>query len=263
MVEENLYKKVYTYALGFLEKNKPEGINLAPYYEADSKCTTLEGVFNRFVISAQNYRSMPNVIGITRNISRKEKVEEILRNYDIGYVSTLNADDLYNRFRDEFNITSKDCKQNSWYKWSHAIVDSAVFLSEFSTYEDFDNFVNLFDYNVHTRMALPLLIAEKISGIGFALACDMLKELGYVSYPKPDVHLMDVFAELGLCKRDPLDTFEAVVKMAEVCGETPYKVDKVFWLICSGRYYKDDMENNKVRPLKKEFIREVKEIRQG
>ncbi|WP_458459167.1 hypothetical protein [Pseudobutyrivibrio sp.] len=101
---------------------------------------------------------MPNVIGITRNSSRKEKVEEILRNYDIGYVSTLNADDLYNRFRDEFNITSKDCKQNSWYKWSHAIVDSAIFLSEFGSYEDFDKFVDLFDYNVHTRMALPLLI---------------------------------------------------------------------------------------------------------
>ncbi|WP_458458329.1 hypothetical protein [Pseudobutyrivibrio sp.] len=164
MVDNNQYKKIYTYALGFLEKNKPEGINLAPYYEADSKCTTLEGVFKRFVISAQNYHFIPNVIGTTRNISRKEKVEEILRNYDIGYVS----------------------------------------------------------------------------------------------YPKPDVHLMDVFAELGLCKHEPLDTFEAVVKMAEVCGETPYKVDKVFWLICSGKYYKDDMENNKVRPLKREFIVEAK-----
>ena len=63
---------------------------------------------------------MPNVIGITRNADRKKRIEEMLRNYDIGYVSTLNADDLYNRFRDEFNITSKDCKQNSWYKWSHA-----------------------------------------------------------------------------------------------------------------------------------------------
>ena len=150
MVDNNQYKKIYTYALGFLEKNKLEGINLAPYYEADSKCTTLEGVFNRFVISAQNYRSMPNVIGITRNADRKKRIEEILRNYYIGYVSTLNADDLYNRFRDEFNITSKDCKQNSWYKWSHAIVDSAIFLSEFSSYDEFDKFVDLFDYNVHT-----------------------------------------------------------------------------------------------------------------
>lgn len=147
MVDNNQYKKIYTYALGFLEKNKPEGINLASYYEADSKCTTIEGVFKRFVISAQNYQSMPNVIGITRNISGKEKVEEILRNYDIGYVSTLNADDLYNRFRDEFNIISKDSKQNRWCKWSHVIVDLAIFLSEFSTYKDFEIFLNLFDYN--------------------------------------------------------------------------------------------------------------------
>ena len=74
MVDNNQYKKIYTYALGFLEKNKPEGINLAPYYEADSKCTTLEGVFKLFVISAQNYQSMPNVIGITRNNDRKNRI---------------------------------------------------------------------------------------------------------------------------------------------------------------------------------------------
>ncbi len=31
----------------------------------------------------------------------------------------------------------------------------------------FEEFVLLFDYNVHTRMALPLLISKKINGIGF------------------------------------------------------------------------------------------------
>lgn len=260
MVDGNQYKKIYTYALDFLEKNKPEGVNLEPYYQADSKCTSLEGVFERFVISAQNYQSMPNVIGVTKNKDRKDKIEKLLRNYDIAYVSTLDADELYRVFRDEFKITSNDSKLNSWSKWSHAIVDSAKFLSEFNSYDDFDEFVNIFNYNVHTRMALPLLIAEKVNGIGFALACDMLKELGYVNYPKPDVHLMDVFSELGLCEHEPLPTFETAVKIAEVCEETPYKVDKVFWLICSGRFYKEEAENGKIKPLKKKFIDEVKEI---
>ncbi len=113
---------------------------------------------------------------------------------------------------------------------------------------------------MHTRIALPLLISEKVSGIGFTLACDMLKELGYVNYPKPDAHLMDVLSELGLCEHELLPTFETAVTMAEVCEETPYKVDKVFWLICSGRFYKEEAENGKIKPLRKKFIDEVKGI---
>lgn len=60
-------------------------------------------------------------------------------------------------------------------------------------------FVSRFDYNISTRMALPLLISTKISGVGFALACDTLKELGFTNYPKPDVHMMDaVYQSMNL-----------------------------------------------------------------
>ena len=82
-------------------------------------------------------------------------------------------DDLYQRFRKEFHVTSTDSKRNSWYKWSHSIVDAAKFMNEFSDVSDFEKFVGTFDYNVATRMALPLLISTKISGVGFALACDL------------------------------------------------------------------------------------------
>ena len=57
-------------------------------------------------------------------------------------------------------------------------------MSNFTDVDDFRSFVTQFDYNKPTRMALPLLISTKISGIGFALACDCLKELGFLSYPK-------------------------------------------------------------------------------
>ena len=71
-------------------------------------------------------------------------------------------------------------------------------MSNFKDADDFRGFVAQFDYNRPTRMALPLLISTKIRGIGFALACDTLKELGFLSYPKPDVHLIEVFSKLGL-----------------------------------------------------------------
>ena len=106
-----------------------------------------------------------------------------------------------------------------------------------------------------------------MSGIGFALACDLLKELGYEDYPKPDVHLMDVFSELNLCRKTQIYTYEAIVKMAEVCKEelndssiTPYKVDKIFWLICSGRFYLEKGGEIKVPLRKKAFIVSGKEV---
>jgi len=107
-------------------------------------------------------------------------------------------------------------------------------------------------------MALPLLIQRKIRGVGFALACDLLKELGYTSYPKPDVHLIDVFKEAGLCQGDPISVYEAIVQMADDCRETAYKVDKVFWLICSGYYYHEGI---RIKSHKKDIITLLKSIR--
>lgn len=87
-------------------------------------------------------------------------------------------------------------------------------------------------------MALLLLISTKISGIGFTLACDCLKELGYINYPKPDVHWIDVFNGPGLSENNPVSVFEAIVRMSDDCRTidetiTPYKIDKImvdmFW----------------------------------
>jgi hypothetical protein len=91
------------------------------------------------------------------------------------------------------------------------------------------------------------------------LACDALKELGYLNYPKPDVHLIDVFSQLGLSESDTISVFEAIVEMADVCKEvdpesSPYKRDKMIWLICSGRFYLDDIS---VGRHKEDFINYV------
>ena len=125
-------------------------------------------------------------------------------------------------------------------------MDAANFMSHFKDIEDFKSFVTRFDYNIPARMALPLIISTKISGMGFALACDCLKELGYTSYSKPDVHLIQVFVGAGLSSNTQISVFEAIVRMAEDCKDidievTPYKIDKIIWLICSGRFYLDDI----------------------
>ena len=103
-----------------------------------------------------------------------------------------------------------------------------------------------------------MLLSQEIEGFGFALSCDFLKELGYINFPKPDVHLRDIFTALGLCEDKPDDykLFKAVIRLAENAGVTPYNADKVFWLIGSGYFYDDPHigKNGRVGRLKEVFI---------
>lgn len=257
MSEKEKYINLYLFSINYLDQITEGRIDLEKYFCADHKnLNSMKDVFVQFIYSAQNYQRMPNVIKFNE---RKDEIGIILHEFDIDAVSTMGFKELYYTFRDKFAVTSKDSNQNSWQKWSKSIVDSAKFLKVFKDVDDFKSFVNCFDYNVHTSMALPLLISEKISGIGFALACDLLKELGFSRYPKPDIHMKDVFVKLGLADDEPTAVFEAIVQMADLCKDvdeavTPYKIDKIIWLICSGHFYMETPDL-KIGSNKKEFIK--------
>ena len=250
---------VYQLAKEYLDSIKPEGTDLSKYFLGDSRSySSLKDVYVQMIKSAQNYRQMPKVINFDLN---EKELRRMLQGFDYTKIRDLLPEDLYRSFRKQFDCGGADNKHNSWYKWSCSVVDAAKFMSEFKDVDDFNKFVERFNYNVQTRIALPLLIDEKIRGIGFALACDFLKELGFIDYAKPDVHLIEVFSKLGLSDATQISTFEAVARMAERCNNsgvatTPYEVDKTFWLICSGDFY---YENNKVGRHKKEFIEYAKE----
>ena len=247
---------IYNTAKEYLDSIKPDGIMLDKYFLGDCRnYSSLKDVYIQFIRSAQNYQRMPNVIKFDE---RRERISELICNFDYQQIKDISSDNLYWLLRQEFNAGGADNNYNCWHKWSKSVVDSAKFISDFKDVDDFTEFVKRFDYNVLTRMALPLLISEKISGIGFALACDTLKELGFTNYPKPDVHLIDVFSALGLSENHPVSTFEAIVRMSErvktIDAEaSPYKVDKIFWLICSGRFYLEEPEIN-IGRHKKQFI---------
>ncbi len=248
---------LYAFAEQFLKDHLPEGIDekkLEKYYVSPGhNLDSLNSVFELFVKTAQNYQRMPNVIKFDE---RRDEIARILHDFNPYVVGKANAEELCEALRKEFGVTSKDGKQNSWNKWSRSIVDSARFLREFNDVEDFKSFVESFSYSAATRAALPLYLSEKISGIGFALACEALKELGYEYYPKPDVHMIDILSDLKVCEPDQLSVYEELIRIADDNGITPYKLDKVLWLICSGNYYMDDV---KAPGHKKEFIEQVRE----
>ena len=115
-------------------------------------------------------------------------------------------------------------------------------MASFNDKKAFDAFVKTFLLNKYTKAALPMLLSKEIKGFGLALACDFLKELGYRDYPKPDTHLIKIFHSLGLSEtEDPYDVYKAIVEMAKAVKEDAYTVDRVFWLIGSGKFYLVDI----------------------
>jgi hypothetical protein len=126
------------------------------------------------------------------------------------------------------------------------VLSAAYFLIQFKDYEEFYTWADFFDSDDRARVALPLLLSQEIHGVGFALACDFLKELGYHRFGKPDVHIKDIFRELNLMPNEKgisedLLAFKSIQRIAENTGKTPYEVDKIFWLLGSGEFYKSDI----------------------
>lgn len=254
----SINKAIYDHAYDYLNSLLPSDYdrqNLDSYFYGESRnVSTLTDVYIRFLESAQNYQRMPNVIKFGW---RKDLIKAFLYDFDYLKVQALDPDTLYQALRNAFSPNSIDSKRNSWYKWSCSAIDSAKFIAQFRDYYDFDAFVNQFRYNTATRMALPLMVSTKNRGMGFALVCDLLKELGYVDYPKPDVHIIDICEALGLSSRNQFDCFEAICKIAVDNSVTPYKVDKIMWLICSGKLYNDGINLGR---HKDQFIESAKQM---
>ena len=245
-------KKFYTIAYDYLVSILPPQITedrLNEYLvQTTNSADSLKNAFVGLIKAAQNYQFMPNVIKFKE---RKSIFEQLFHGFDYKYVAGINSTDLYYKLRESFNVTSPDSHYNSWYRWSNSVVDSATFVCEFSDIHEFDDYVK----NSHNIEDVPFTISRKIRGIGFALACDTLKELGYKEYIKPDVHLKDIFEELGLCDRDDIRVFNTAMDIAKSCDITPYQLDKTLWLTCSGNYYMDEI---RVEGRKKELISKLK-----
>ncbi len=92
--------------------------------------------------------------------------------------------------------------------------------------------------------------------MGFPLACDFLKELGYRNYGKPDTHTITILYEIGIApSRSVYDIFKTMVKVAKANNQTTVIVDYILWLIGSGKYVG---ENEKIVRQKQAFIQEIK-----
>jgi len=231
------------------------------------KPTLKEGIYQRILESAQDANMKAGVIG--RAIGGVSKLSIVLEDFNPKAVLKKYANDWENILDDivkqlqprgEIRRTQKSI----WPHYCQTILSAANFVEQFASADDFFSWVDFFDKDDRARASLPMLLSREIEGFGFALSCDFLKELGYVNFPKPDVHLRDIFSSLNLCqaKADDYQLFKSIIRLAGNANVSAYNADKVFWLIGSGYFYDDPRigNNGRIGSHKQEFIEYARPI---
>lgn len=224
---------------------------------------SLSELFMRILSSAQNANMKAGVIG--GSIGGFSNLGKALFKFSPSRVSREFAGDPASLFshiqktlqpRGQMRTSSKSI----WPKYCKTVLSAASFLSQFKNGDDFRAWADHLYSDQRTVAALPLIVAAEIEGMGYALACDFLKELGYTNYGKPDVHVKEILAGLGLClpNATPYQVQKAISQVAKAEKVSSYNVDKVLWLIGSGKFYKHPEMGKKghIGRMKKLFLAE-------
>lgn len=257
MTPDRKFKILYAAAYDYLEskvgkealENK---LNHYRYYKVDN----MHDVFWHLV------NSLTNKVGMRATIGAIDPLEPFLFGFDPWQTHSHYQDDWKQLFKTvkaaytppgPMNIKN----QNSyWVLFCKGILSGAEFLSRFESFNSFDEFVNSFAFNDTSIIALPILLDQEIYGMGFPLGCDWLKEMGYGDYGKPDTHTIDILYETGVTQsQDNYDVLKAMVRMGRVNDELPAVVDRLLWLIGSGKYVD---ENVKITRQKATFIEDLR-----
>ncbi len=256
--ENSRLKFIYEEAYEFLRNKVGEDVlrkHLDYYHNCNPK--TVRDVFKQMVQSLKNKQGYGNFIADV------DQMRSILQDFDPQKVVNKfenKWESLFNEFKKKFDKNYRmdiNNKRNAWVMYCRGVLSCANFLSNFQSVEKFDEFVKSFFLNEFTIAALPMLLEKEIFGFGFPLACDFLKELGYYQYGKSDVQLKTIFKELRFVESDSdYEIFKKIVKIGRIVKQDPVIVDKIFWLIGSGKFHFSGIT---IGSQKSEFIKLVKE----
>lgn len=210
--------------------------------DASNAPRPIETIYFRMLSSAQNANMMANVIG--GSIGGIENLGSATFAFDPRKVLEhfgTDHDRLFSYIRNTLKPTGKLLGGNRslWPRYCRTATSAAAFLCQFKDGEDFFDWANHFYRDPRSMPALPLVISQEVFGFGYPLACDFLKDLGFTGYGKPDVHIKRIFVGLGLAEGAVSDygLQKLIARIAADNGVPAYTVDKLFWLIGSGKYY--------------------------
>lgn len=241
VLDERVYTLARTFLLG--QEGMSERLldqHVQPSADAQ-KAATLAVIYECLLRSAQSAQSMPNVIG--GSIGGIERLGTVLSGFDPSAVAKRYRRDeegckrLFEDIREQLAPRGKlnYNPRSLWRRFCGTITSGAAFLAQFPDAQAFYEWVEPFDLDENGRIEIASRIATQIDGIGFALACDFLREIGFTNFSKPDVHIKEIFSQLRLSQaKDDVEVFKAVGRVARSVGVTPHEVDQLFWLVGSG-----------------------------
>lgn len=258
---------IFKMAKRFLLENTPAEVDetvINSYLSVSEPCSTnvsIRELYHRLLESAQNASMKAGVVG--GSIGGVERLGEVLGGFDPQEVLAKYSENEIELLKEIVLRLAPKGKirkgpKSIWPRYCRTITTSARFFCQFNDSGEFFTWADHFYFDTKSMAALPMIIAAEIYGIAFPLACDFLKELGYVNYGKPDVHIKKIFeaAKLAPMNATNYQVLKAIIRMAENIGVSAYEVDKVFWLIGSGKFYKHKEigKNGRVGRLRKPFI---------
>ena len=228
--------------------DETRAIEIVNEYSNTPNVTTLSfaNILEELASTLQTGQSLPNVINY---LNRKNDLRRIFKNYNPQLLGETDEDELFTECVQTFG----ECVNNgerSWKIYIGGMVDGASILKRFDNVQSFIDAINDFE-NTHGltfeqyQDVMPTKMRAskgtnnwKIYGMKNALACNFLKEIGFANYVKPDTHLKAAFDAVELPYTSDDDCLRIGRELAASYGVTPYALDRVIWLCCSGHYYR-------------------------
>ncbi len=214
------------------------------------KNATLDEIYHRLCISAQNRQMSNRVIG--GSIGGIDNMSGILHKFNPKLVAQKygfeDSTKLFTTINKKLKPNGKmrDNNNGIWSKYCTTIIQGAHFFNQFEHSRDFYKWANYLSKDYRSLTALPLYISSQIDGIGFALACDFLKEIGFLQYGKPDVHIKKILLGAGFLstnsKKHDHESLSVMSAIAKANETTAYNVDRLLWLIGSGVFWKSNLK---------------------
>lgn len=217
-----------------------------PFFTVKPGGETKNDMMKMFAFILQNRQSLPNIINIQKNY---EVIYTITSGFDTGTIIAKGSSGLYSEF-EKAGIVSKKAKK-TWTSYCDGLVDAANYLD--------GNFINFVNYKAKFNSKVTFESERskimKIKGIGPALSLNYLKET-VMDNAKPDTHTKAVFSSFDSTVHDDESCVESIKRYAKEGGVPYYKLDRMVWLICSGKFFKHGIS---IGNGKQKFIDSIKD----
>ena len=223
-----------------------------------------KSIVKRLCSSLQNSGQMSNSIKFNKDRNNRCLIESVVCNYEASkFVKSFNSwVEVYCALTEEgkndngvekgFN---KGIAKSNWEKYAKGLFEGIHFLTD----NDKNGFKRIRALikksNTVETVSKDMIdeisdISKHISGLGFALTCDWLKECGCTWLVKPDTHIVEVYKHLvgvdNVSNKDLIiDMFDYARLIRKELGDksmTAYKLDKMIWLVCTGNFYQYDIQ---------------------